>query len=187
MYTEFIWMLTYEREGWWQHEEHAVTVHGKRDRKVHGEAAQNEESVHRRPVRHLKPQLWRHRENIYFYSTADLEKCRWQDEGSSYLDADGEQQTRLGQEGEGLVVGDVLPVVPHGVVHGGVGEEEEHQGAVAAVEGALEEGPLAEVQVELTGDVELRMLDAPGVVHILTSRWRQRHQVSVCSFYFLWP
>ena len=87
--------------------------------------------------------------------------------GSSYLNGDGKQQARLGEEGEGLVVGDVLPVVPHGVVQGGVRDEEEHQGAVAAVEGTLEEGLLAEVEVELTGNVELRMLETPHVVHIL--------------------
>lgn len=98
---------------------------------------------------------------------------------SSCLDADGKQQTCLGEEGEGLVVSDILPVVPHGVVHGSVGDEEEHHGAVAAVEGTLEEGLLAEVEVELTGHVELRMLEAPYVIHILTTRERQRREVLV--------
>lgn len=96
-------------------------------------------------------------------------------ESSLYLDADGEQKARLCEEGEGLVVGHVLPVGPHRVIQGGVRDEEEHQRAVAAVEGALEEGRLAEVQVELARDVELWMLEAPHVVHILTSRGRQRH------------
>uniref|UniRef100_A0A8D0AAL2 Uncharacterized protein n=1 Tax=Sander lucioperca TaxID=283035 RepID=A0A8D0AAL2_SANLU len=91
-------------------------------------------------------------------------------------------QTCLGEESEGLVVGDVLPVVPHGVVHGCVRDEKEHHGAVAAVESTLEEGLLAEVQVELTGNVELRILETPHVVHILTSRERQRYQV--CLFMF---
>lgn len=66
--------------------------------------------------------------------------------------------------------------MPHCVVDGGVGDEEEHQGAVAAVEGTLEEGLLAEVEVELTGKVELRVLEAPHVVHILTNRGRQSEE-----------
>lgn len=52
--------LTYEREGWRQHEEHAVAVHGERDSKVHGQAAQNKERVHHRPVGHLEPELQTH-------------------------------------------------------------------------------------------------------------------------------
>lgn len=63
-------------------------------------------------------------------------------------------------------------------MHGCVGDEEEHHGAVATVEGTLEEGLLVEVQVELTGDVELRMLETPHVIHILASRERQRNQAS---------
>lgn len=103
-------------------------------------------------------------------------KCARQ--GSSYLNADSEQQARLGEEGKGLVVGDILTVVPHCVVHGCVGDEEEHHGAVAAVEGTFEEGLLVEVQVELPGDVELRMLETPHVIHILTSRGRERNDIS---------
>lgn len=55
--------LTYEREGRRQREKHAVTVHRERDCEVHGQTAQHEESVHRRPVRHLEPQLRTNREN----------------------------------------------------------------------------------------------------------------------------
>lgn len=113
----------------------------------------------------------------------NLQKTRLSSrKGSSYLDADSKQQTCLGEEGEGLVVSNVLPVVPHGVMHGCIGDEEEHQGAVAAVEGTLEEGLLAEVQVELTGNIELRMLETPNVIHILTSRERQRHEICVFLF-----
>lgn len=107
--------------------------------------------------------------------------------GSSHLDADGKQETCLGEEGEGLVVCDVLPVAPHRVIYGCVGDKEEHQGAVAAVEGTLHEGLLAEVHVELTRNVELRMLETPHVVHILTSRGRQRHEVCLFMFSFLSP
>lgn len=102
--------------------------------------------------------------------------------GSSHLDADGKHETCLGEEGEGLVVCDVLPVAPHRVIYGCVGDKEEHQGAVAAVEGTLDEGLLAEVQVELTRNVELRMLETPHVVHILTSRGRQRREVCLLMF-----
>lgn len=94
-----------------------------------------------------------------------------------YLDADDKQKTCLGEDGEGLVVRDILPVVPHCVKYSCVGDEEEHQGAVTTVEDTFNEGCLAEVQVELTGKVELRMLKTPHVVHILTSRGRQRHDV----------
>lgn len=38
------------------------------------------------------------------------------------------------------------------------------------MESTFEEGLLAEVQVDLTRNVELRMLETPPVVHILTSR-----------------
>ena len=70
--------VTYEREGRGQREKHAVTVHGERDGEVHGQTAQHEESIHRRPVRHLEPQLRTHRENtLLFYSK--LEKCIRQD------------------------------------------------------------------------------------------------------------
>lgn len=90
------------------------------------------------------------------------------------LNADGEEEARLREEGKGLVVGNVFPIIPHCVVQDGIRDEEEHQGAVAAVEGALEEGLLAEVQVELAGPVELWMLETPHVVDILASRGRQR-------------
>lgn len=42
------------------------------------------------------------------------------------------------------------------------------------MEGALEEGLLAEVQIELARPVELWMLETPHVVDILASRGRQR-------------
>lgn len=119
------------------------------------------------------------RQNSRHPKSRQIQKKRDRAKGESslYLDADSEQKARLCEEGEGLVVGHVLPVAPHRVIQGSVRDEEEHQRAVAAVEGALEEGRLAEVQVELAGDVELWMLEAPHVVHILTSRGRQRHAV----------
>lgn len=60
-----------------------------------------------------------------------------------------------------------------------VGDEEEHQGAVAAVDGTFEEGLLTEVQIQLTRNVELRMLETPHVVHVLTSRGRRRETLTV--------
>ena len=56
--------VTYEREGRGQREKHAVTVHGERDGEVHGQTAQHEESIHRRPVRHLEPQLRTQRKHV---------------------------------------------------------------------------------------------------------------------------
>lgn len=95
--------------------------------------------------------------------------------GSSlHLDADGEQEARLREDGEGLVVGNIFPIIPHCVVQDSIRNEEEHHGAVAAVQGALEEGFLVKVQVELAGGVELWMLETPHVVDILASRGRQR-------------
>lgn len=91
----------------------------------------------------------------------------------SYLDAHCKHQTRLREQREGLVVGHVFAIVPHGVLQGGVGDEEEQQRAVAAVESTLEEGPLAEVQVPLTRNVELRVLEAPAAAHILTAQEEQ--------------
>jgi len=90
-----------------------------------------------------------------------------------HLDADGDQQAGLCDHSEGLVVAQFLPITPHGVQHGAVGDEEEDQGAEAAVKRALEECHLAEVQVALPGHVELRVLEAPHVVHILASRGRR--------------
>lgn len=91
-----------------------------------------------------------------------------------HLDADCKQQAGLREQGEGLVVGHILPVAPHRVLQRGVRDEEQHQGAVPAVDGTFEEGRLAEVQAELAGNVELWVLETPRVVHILTSRGRQR-------------
>lgn len=173
-------LLTYEREDRRQQEEHAVAVHGECDDKVHGQTPKQEDGVYYRPVRHVQPQLKSHRDRTHLSPNPDKfqkQKDCAKGESSLYLDADSEQKACLCEEGEGLVVGHVLPVTPHHVIQGGVRNEEEHQRAVAAVEGALEEGRLAEVQVELAGDVELWMLEAPHVVHILTSRGRQRHAV----------
>lgn len=172
--------LTYERESWWQYGEHAVAVHGECDGKVHRQASQHEERVNCRPVGHLKPQLWaKTASRFYSYICFIINKETFEKlckrKVSGYLDADGKQQTCLSEEGEGLVVGDVLPIIPHCVVHSSIGDKKEHQGAVAAVEGTFEEGLLAEVQVELTWNIELRMLETPHVIHILTSRGRQRH------------
>lgn len=94
-----------------------------------------------------------------------------------HLDADDHQQTRLQQNGEGLIVGDVFAVVPDRVLHGGPRDEEEEEGAVGAVDQAAQEGFLVEVHVLLTGSVKLRILEAPAVAHILQREARQRRLV----------
>lgn len=93
-----------------------------------------------------------------------------------YLYANDNKQTRLRQQGEGLVVCDVFSVVSNRVVHGRPGDEEEDEGAVAAVQHAAQEGLLTEVQVELTRGVKLRVLETPAVVHVLQEpRGGERH------------
>lgn len=57
------------------------------------------------------------------------------------------------------------------------------------MESTFEEGLLAEVQVDLTGNVELRMLETPSVVHILTSRGRPvmtSHRTSLRKIKTVW-
>lgn len=88
----------------------------------------------------------------------------------THLDGDHHHQARLHQDGEGLVVGDVLAVVPDGVLHGRPGDEEEDEGAVGAVQQAAQEGRLAEVHVQLARSVELRVLEAPAVVDVLRTQ-----------------
>src|SRR4029434_9378404 len=90
------------------------------------------------------------------------------------------EQTRLCEQGEGLVVCDVLAVIPDCVVDGGVGDEEEDQGAVAAVHHTAHEGPLTVVQVHLTRRVQRRAEETPAVVNILRrERERERERVRV--------
>lgn len=77
------------------------------------------------------------------------------------------QQTGLRQQSEGLIVGDVFAVVSDRVVHGGPRDEEEDEGAVAAVHHAAYKGFLTEVQVQLARSVELRILETPAVIYVL--------------------
>lgn len=153
---------TYEGEGRGQHEEQAVAVHGEGDGKVHDQAAHHKEAVHRRPVGHLQAQL-----HTVVHPSHEGRHLNEKGGGGRYLEGDGEQQAGLREDGEGLVVGHVAAVGAGRLTDGGVRDEEEHQGAVAAVQGALEEGHLAEVQVELARHVQLRVLEAPRVVHVL--------------------
>ena len=89
------------------------------------------------------------------------------------LNADSEEQAGLRDHSEGLVIAQIFAVLPHAVRHGRVRDEEEDEGAEATVKCTLEEGHLAEVQVQLPRDVQLRVLETPGVVHILASRESQ--------------
>ena len=91
----------------------------------------------------------------------------------SDLYADSEEQAGLRDHSEGLVIAQISAVLPHAVRHGRVGDEEEDQRAEAAMQRTLEERHLAEVQVELPRDVQLGVLEAPRVVHVLASRGKQ--------------
>lgn len=77
------------------------------------------------------------------------------------------QQTGLCQQSKGLIVGDVFAVISDRVVHGGPWDEEEDEGAVAAVHHTAHKGFFTEVQVQLAWRVELRILETPAVIHIL--------------------
>lgn len=52
-------------------------------------------------------------------------------------------------------------------MNGGPGDEEEDDGAVGAVHHTAQEDFLIEVHVQLARSVELRILEAPAVVHVL--------------------
>lgn len=94
-----------------------------------------------------------------------------------HLEADDHHQTRLQQNGKGLIVGDVFAVVPDRVLHGGPRDEEEEEGAVGAVQQAAQEGFLVEEHVELSGSVKLRILEAPAIVYVLQTEARQRQSM----------
>lgn len=109
----------------------------------------------------------------------------------THLYGDDHHQTCLHQNSEGLIVGDVLAVVPDRVLHGGPGDEEEDEGAVGAVHQTAQEGFLAEVHVQLAWSVKLRILETPAVVHVLRRQPNQHrfvlhHPTSGAGVYFCW-
>lgn len=52
-------------------------------------------------------------------------------------------------------------------MHGGPWDEEEDEGAVAALHHTAHKGFLTEVLVQLAWSVQLRILETPAVIHIL--------------------
>lgn len=52
-------------------------------------------------------------------------------------------------------------------MHGGPGDKEENEGAVAAVDHTAHKSFLIKVQVQLARRVELRILKTPTIIHIL--------------------
>lgn len=86
---------------------------------------------------------------------------------ATYMNVDSEEQAGLGKQSERLVVGDVFSVVAHRVVHRGIGQEKEHERAVAAVQQDLKKFHHTEVHVLLPRCIQLRVLEAPAVVNIL--------------------
>lgn len=154
---------TQEGEVGGEDEEHPVAAHGEGEREVSRQTAPGEEVVDRRPVMGVQKQLQGAGASAAPGVHAALVP--------THLYGDDHHQTRLHQNSEGLIVGDVLAVVPDRVLHGGPGDEEEDEGAVGAVHQTAQEGLLAEVHVQLAGSVELRILETPAVVHVL-----RRHQ-----------
>lgn len=62
-------------------------------------------------------------------------------------------------------------------MHGGPWDEEEDEGAVAAVQHAAHKGLLIEILVQWARSVELRILKTPAVIHILhTQRVREKER-----------
>lgn len=90
--------------------------------------------------------------------------------GPAHLGGHHQQHAGLDQQGEGLVVGGVLAVAAHGAPCGGPGDEEEQQGAAAAVQHDAQEEALVEVQVALSRPVERRAPQTPGGAHVLSGR-----------------
>lgn len=95
----------------------------------------------------------------------------------THLNTHGDDEARLREQGKGLVVG--------GGIQGKVGHKEQHQGAVAAVEGTLQKDPLVKIHAQLTRPVKLRVLQTPAVVHILnrenTHTVREWNMEQVCA------
>lgn len=67
-------------------------------------------------------------------------------EARPHLQVDGEDQRGGGDDGEGLVVGRSLAVLPHGLQEGSVGNEEDDERDEDAVEEADEEVLVVEQQ-----------------------------------------
>lgn len=157
---------TQEGEVGGEDEEHSVAAHGEREREVSRQTAPGEEVVDRRPVVGVQKQL----EGGGASTRASDEHVGRSSRAGptlTHLDGDDHHQTRLHQNSHGLIVGDVLAVIPDRVLHAGPGDEEEDEGAVGAVQQAAQEGCLAEVHVQLAWSVKLRILETPAVVHVL--------------------
>lgn len=66
-----------------------------------------------------------------------------------YLYRHHDQQAGLGHQSEGLVVSNGLPITPHCIVHGPIGDEEEDEGTVDPLQHALDKNHLVKVEVLL--------------------------------------
>lgn len=97
----------------------------------------------------------------------------WWAEGGgdrSNLHADDDDEGGGDGDGEGLIVGQLRPVVTRGVGEDAVGDEEHEHGGVDALGDADEELTLVEEQVELAGLVQLGVFHAPLLRHVLGAR-----------------
>lgn len=110
----------------------------------------------------------------------------------THLSSHHQQHSSLDQQGEGLVVGSILAVAAHGAPCGCPGDEEEEQGAAAAVEHNTQKEGLVEVLVALSGPVECWLPQTPRGAHVLSGRVVVRgcdkgmEQASL-MFWAMWP
>lgn len=87
-----------------------------------------------------------------------------------HLNTDDDDEGGGDGDGEGLIVGQLRPIVTRGVGEDAVGDEEHEHGGVDALGDADEELTLVEEQVELAGLVQLGVLHAPLLRHVLRAR-----------------
>lgn len=70
-------------------------------------------------------------------------------------------------------------------MHGSPRDEEDDEGAVAALHHTAHKGFLTEVQVQLAWSVELRILETPAVIHILQKETKKKSEFEFLSYFRL--
>lgn len=101
----------------------------------------------------------------------------------SHLSVHHNQQTGLYQQSKGLIVSDIPAVVSDRVPHGGPWDEEEDEGAVAALQHTAHKDFLAEEQVQLAWSVKLRIPETPAVIYILQKQTQKKLNFEVSQLF----